>query len=365
MGTVSASESLEDDLETTLARNQTYLPNKTTTFHFVGIRQPQSLKQEHRKRRKSTIFDVIKPTTITSHIQLNDTVSSFKKLIRQKFELPKSKDILILYSNIVLHDWRKSLLDYGVTDQSCFLIALHDETERYDKFKIDKEDKKAAKQLDQELKSLKIESKKSLDIVTQEPDVDVFKMKGCGHSMNKDSLYQYTLSQYENKKEKIKCPHTECNGESKLCSQEWTYPMIKRYLLTKHDDEQENENKYNDETEELKVSEQEAQRMIKLELLLSRNYIENKYNLQKCPECQTLYFRGNKTVTKVKVKCILCATDFCWRCNTRFSKNHMCEQAFRDHTLNILKTCPTKTISGKRNVPSIRVKGIHDINVPF
>ena len=362
MGTVSASESLEDDLETTLARNETLLPNKTITFHFVGIRKPQSLSQEHiyKKRRKSTMFEVIKPTTIKSHLQLTDTVSSFKKLIRQKFELPKHRDILILYSNIVLHDWRKRLLDYGVTDQSCFLLALHDDTERNDKLKIDAEDKMTAKEVDKELKTLKIESKKSLDIVTQEADVDVFKMNGCGHSMNKDSLYQYTLSQYENKKEKIKCPHTECNGESTLCTQEWAYPMIKRYLLTKHNDdngtEENKDEKENHDVEELKVSEDEAKRMIKLELLLSRNYIENKYNLQKCPECQTLYFRGNKIVTKVKVKCVLCATDFCWRCNTRFIKGHMCEQAFRDYTLNILKTCSTKTISGKRNVPSIRVK---------
>ena len=366
MGGVSASESLEDDLETTLQRNEFYLPNRTTTFHFVGIRQPQSMQKEQRLHRKSTMFDAVKPSSITSHIQLSDTVSSFKKLIRQKFELPKHREILVLYSNIVLHDWKKSLLDYGVTDQSCFLIALHDDTEKFNKLKVDKQDKKEIKQIDKTLKSMKIESRKSLDVVTQEENVDVFKMNGCAHSMNKESLYQYTLSQYQNKKEKIKCPHTECNKNKQqnngLCTQEWSYPVIKAYLLSKHANiKEEDEDKYNENKDEIdnkvdqekKVSDEEAKRLMKLELLLSRNYVENKYNLQKCPECQTLYFRGNKTVTKVKVKCVLCLTDFCWKCNTRYKAGHMCDGAFRDHTLNILKTCPTKVISGKKT-PSIR-----------
>eukprot|EP01084_Bolivina_argentea_P124961 221439_1 len=346
---VSASESLEDDLETTLARNQAYLPNKKTTFHFVGIRPPPSLKQVQ-KNRKNTMFDIIKPTTITSHFQLIDSVGQFKKFIRKEFQLPKHRDILILYSNIILYDWKKSLLHYGVTDQSCFLLALHDDTEKHDKLKVDKNDKKAVKQVDKTLKTMKIETKKSLDIVTQEQDANVFKMDGCGHSMNKESLYQYSLSQFENKKNKVTCPHSDTN---ELCGMEWNYPILKKYLMSNCEEKDENKYDIDNDKLEQKIDEKEAKKLMKLELLLSRNYIENKYNLQKCPECQTLYFRGLKTVTTVKVKCVLCVTDFCWRCNIRWKEGHMCDAAFRDYTLNILNSCPTKTISGK-STPSIR-----------
>merc|ERR1712228_204921 len=141
------------------------------------------------------------------------------------------------------------------------------------------------------------------DIVTQCSDVLVHTMPKCKHKMNRDSLLEYALSAFaESTTLKLKCPHSI---DGNLCNMEWDYLSIIDIL------------QYGDKDKS------EWTKYAKLELLASRNVIENELESQKCPKCQTLYvrnFRKNKKAmdeiqsvddieNEFKFECVFCPKD--------------------------------------------------------
>lgn len=112
------------------------------------------------------------------------------------------------------------------------------------------------------------------DVITQCSDVLVHKMPNCGHKMNRESLLEYALSAFaDSKTMKLKCPHS-IDENNTLCNYEWDYTEILNIL------------QYGDEDKE------DWTKYAKLELLASRNVIENELECQKCPSCHSLYFRN-------------------------------------------------------------------------
>merc|ERR1719242_2257439 len=99
------------------------------------------------------------------------------------------------------------------------------------------------------------------DVVMQEDGVTVYKMAGCGHEMNPESLYHYALSQYSEKTNlAVKCPHFWCEFP---CKHEWDYHDVISVLRRSGGDFD----------------------LHKLELLASRNRVQSSCNVQKCPPC--------------------------------------------------------------------------------
>merc|ERR1719203_2470053 len=163
-----------------------------------------------------------------------------------------------------------------------------------------------------EKKEEQIEEKKEeiwpqlgFDVITQCSDVLVHKMPICGHKMNRDSLLQYALSAFaDSKTMKLKCPHSINEGNA-LCNCEWEYAAILDIL------------QYGDEDKEDWI------KYAKMELLASRNVIENELECQKCPSCHSLYYRNHRenkrelddisTVKDIesefKFQCIFCPAD--------------------------------------------------------
>eukprot|EP00488_Nonionellina_sp_1-RS-2012_P001407 TRINITY_DN2274_c0_g1_i2.p1 TRINITY_DN2274_c0_g1~~TRINITY_DN2274_c0_g1_i2.p1 ORF type:complete len:142 (-),score=36.19 TRINITY_DN2274_c0_g1_i2:237-599(-) len=99
-------------------------------------------------------------------------------------------------------------------------------------------------------------------------------MTKCGHEMNAESLYQYALNTYNDSNNiYLKCPHKkEFPQHDTLCDTEWNYIEILDILKSI------NGNNWMD--------------FAKLELLSSRNCIENECNVQKCPRCYTLHYKS-------------------------------------------------------------------------
>merc|ERR1719189_857012 len=115
------------------------------------------------------------------------------------------------------------------------------------------------------------------DVITQCSDVMVHKMPICGHVMNRDSLLQYALSAFADYKTmKLKCPHSIDKETNALCNCEWDYAAILDIL------------QYGDENKE------DWTKYAKMELLASRNVIENELECQKCPSCHSLYYRNHR-----------------------------------------------------------------------
>merc|ERR1719361_616695 len=109
------------------------------------------------------------------------------------------------------------------------------------------------------------------DVVMQEDNVTVYKMPKCGHEMNPESLYHLALSRYSDKNNlSVECPHRWCEYP---CKQQWDYHDILSILRRDGGDYE-----YH-----------------KLELLASRNRVQNGCKVQKCPKCDTLYFQNDST----------------------------------------------------------------------
>eukprot|EP00486_Rosalina_sp_Unknown_P011028 CAMPEP_0201592522 /NCGR_PEP_ID=MMETSP0190_2-20130828/190395_1 /ASSEMBLY_ACC=CAM_ASM_000263 /TAXON_ID=37353 /ORGANISM="Rosalina sp." /LENGTH=563 /DNA_ID=CAMNT_0048051333 /DNA_START=398 /DNA_END=2089 /DNA_ORIENTATION=- len=148
------------------------------------------------------------------------------------------------------------------------------------------------------------------DVIMQEGGVMVYRMPTCGHEMNKESLYDYchnTLK--DNANTKLFCPHRTKNGK---CNVEWDLNAVLDVL--RHEQLHETDEKLSTKATHWKDT-------AKLELLASRNIIENGgHNVQKCPRCQTLYFKekqeSNLKLDQIKsmyhiqqefkTKCIYC-----------------------------------------------------------
>ena len=129
------------------------------------------------------------------------------------------------------------------------------------------------------------------DVIMQEGGVMVYKMPTCGHEMQKDSLFDYCLNTLtDNANLKLNCPHRTNNGK---CNTEWDLNAILEVLRHEH---------LHETDESLSSPSKEWKDVAKLEVLASRNIIENGgHNVQKCPRCQTLYFK-EKSQSKLKLE---------------------------------------------------------------
>jgi len=182
------------------------------------------------------------------------------------------------------------------------------------------------------------------DIITQENNKLVHKMPICGHEMNKDSLYEYILNTFKDSNNLyIKCPHSRdsCNNDDdSLCDTKWKYSSITdilRYNTSSNDKDIDTTNnkwmnyasitdilRYNTSNDDKdKDIDNKWMDYAKLELLGSRNIIQNECDVQKCPRCKTLYFKNinpdKKSLDEIKsvddienefkFKCIFCPSN--------------------------------------------------------
>lgn len=198
----------------------------------------------------------------------------------------------------------------------------------------------------------------------------------CPHTINND-FDDEKEEKYGHKFQKWSCPNCTynnhptrnpiycnlCNTRKPInisfgtnqCNAIWHYSLIKQILDCKYEDVDAD---YDDE----KVFTHEN--IGKLELLASRNRLENhhinkkKLDLQKCYNCQTLYYKHPKIKKnqneKLKTRCILCKKYFCWNCGKRYITTHLCDGSFQKEIIKILQLCPTKTIGSVSNCPTIR-----------
>eukprot|EP01083_Nonionella_stella_P079777 219029_1 len=217
--------------------------------------------------------------------------------------------------------------------------------------------------------SLHLKRKIGFDIITQEDKALVYRMS-CGHWMNRESLYMYAMSVFNdhyNTRIALKCPHTMddekhsdtywscrrctyyntyditrcemCSApkpeRSMLCDTDWDYSQIKKILTDKMD-------------------EKEVDKLVTLELYNARNVIENECNVQKCVGCDTLYYRENDDIQSL-AQCVMCVqSTFCWLCGAKWDNGHVCDLSFRLELAHILKRALSKTIDDVMDVPSIR-----------
>lgn len=146
--------------------------------------------------------------------------------------------------------------------------------------------------------------------------------------------------------------------KKQFCGAKWEYSLIKQILApntSSHAANIDDEHQYH--------------KLAKLELLSARNKIENDCNIQKCPECETLYFQNNDSMELLgqitnkndlerifKTKCVLCRnnTSFCWGCGEKWDDGHICDSSFRSELVDILSKAETKKIGDVDGVPEIR-----------
>eukprot|EP01083_Nonionella_stella_P064253 167312_1 len=373
-------------------------PLKPVTFRFVGIRPSKAHEQNH---QISTI-SLTKTHSISAvqipfkSLTVNDNVETLKSLLFEEFAIPKSrKSLLIYYGDTKLAQDTQLLKHYGVTDHSTFLVALYDnastnhcdnganapETKQLTEDELSrKERERSRRQRDldraqqrlQRINDLRngiapsvtktnkkrkpkeivllrhllqkyksIEMVQGFDIISQESDVECIPLPVCGHLLARDSLYDYAASQLVNREQSLKCPHTGCDN-NKLCGTQWAYPLIKQ-CLSIHDAED-----HEHKTQELDYS--------KLELLLSRNIMEMRYDVQKCSQCKSLLYRNPKDHNfDCRTECPLCTSSvFCWGCSETWSDDHECDTSFRAATMEILSKCPFKSVGPASKCPSVR-----------
>eukprot|EP01083_Nonionella_stella_P065289 170941_1 len=333
---------------------------KTFTFHLVGfgIHNPSNCPS-------IVIMENVSGVSLQTALHKDSTIGELRALIHETFNIPRiysdGTDLLILYSHCVLNEEftdDKPLHEVGIVNDSCLLVIVKDKEgkdtkntqlmssqlsikdmfatestntseEKKDGDSDDQKNEEQEMNIGQILQMLQIERTLSLDIITQEQNVEVFKMPGCGHSMTPTSLYDYALSRCFNKSCKVlQCAHYKCDTV-------WQYPIIKQYLLSG------------------------AFVCSKLEVLLSRNVLLNNetYSVQKCIHCNVLLYRlksRKMNETKFETKCIICEKEFCWSCNEEWKSNHSCDASFRFQVVEILSKCELKTIGSQENIPSVR-----------
>eukprot|EP01084_Bolivina_argentea_P307183 530907_1 len=221
---------------------------------------------------------------------------------------------------------------------------------------------------------------KGFDIIMQESDVNVYRMPNCKHVMNKESLYYYALNTFTDKNNiYLTCPHAseeiKCNAnewscmhctfindisnnscemcqnikgnieKKQLCATKWNYSLIKQILYSDNLDTDDHQNNI---------------KLVKLELLSARNKIQKHCNVQKCPKCNSLYFKDEYNIKHqhdFKTKCICCDNNnyFCFGCGQLWGNDtHACDTSFRTELIKILNNVSTKKIGDVDNVPCMR-----------
>eukprot|EP01084_Bolivina_argentea_P003252 6080_1 len=341
-------------------------------LHFIGIQPPQNFtKSQHKLLDNINTSNIM--ITLQTSLKPTDTINTLKQLIHKTYNISTNNDILILYSHHIISNNSLTLNEIGINNNALLTIAIcdenkliapidihHDENEHkttslesqqpdntatiiepeheseseteseyngdmvnnmfemYEDYESEPEPVESVNELFGMFADYKSDSddditetelpeeeitypKLGFDIITQEHDVLVHQMPTCGHEMNKDSLYEYTFNTFNDSSNMyLKCPHNTCDNMDKLCDTKWEYKHIINIL------QYENNNQW------IKYA--------KLELLSSRNVIENNGNFQKCPRCKTLYFKNQNENIKplheintiedieneFKFKCIIC-----------------------------------------------------------
>ena len=140
--------------------------------------------------------------------------------------------------------------------------------------------------------NFEIERMSCVDFLTYETDDNCVKMP-CGHGMHPESLLGYVLSEINRKDTlHITCPHLIKNpktGKDNLCRQEWHYPIIRKILIETMMESQTEESNH-------QITRDQLLNFMKIELLIARNMLQEKYDAQKCGHCNTVLFRREKNL---------------------------------------------------------------------
>eukprot|EP01083_Nonionella_stella_P222410 793683_1 len=245
-----------DSMEESLQKKSD-IPLAPVTLNFVGIR-PSKL---HLKNNQVSTISLNATTNISyvtikfPPLTLANTIDTFKQLLLKEFNIPSTHEsLLIYYGDKKLSQDEDILSDYGITNNSIFILAIYDNITTNHKdllYSIDNEptedeisrqhrkqmriqrDMDAVKRRLQRIQDLRngiktnateqkmniipikevmtlkktlnkyknIEIVKGLDIILQE-DINCMKLPICEHLLCSDSLYSYTLSQLINKEKK-------------------------------------------------------------------------------------------------------------------------------------------------------------------
>jgi hypothetical protein len=369
-------------------------PSFPVTFYFVGLR-PRKAHLENNQVCDSKVSNVALVRITFDNVTLNDTVATLKKAIAAEFEIPPMRSLLVMYANVRLVCDEVLLKDYGVTDRSCLLLALYDNSQtnhiepeikaepnedeasraqrirKQNRNNLDiarrrfariqsrmhgtnlaaetkvnasetKQNADAEQQqlplqvfLRKQLKKLSIEYIQGTDIVTLEQDVRCMKLPQCKHIMSESSLFEYVLQQFKDREQALKCPHPVVDKNNALCAQQWHYPVIKQYLQSMDEDS-----------------------LHSIELYAARNVVELNYEIQKCKHCHTLLYRNKQDSNYApRTECVFCASEFgsfCWCCSEKWSDGHICDTSFKAQIMQILSMAAVKNIGKAHKVPSVR-----------
>lgn len=192
---------------------------------------------------------------------------------------------------------------------------------------------------------------------------------GVAYKVNGWSCPQCTYYMETNKAQCTMCGHRKemkvsTKGRNQ-CGAIWHYSLIKQILLHSVD-HKESEHDFD---------------FSKFEALSARNTLQSgscvlsghglhgkAVNVQKCGKCGTVHFQyedaiesvcGQEDYAKLRTKCIMCSSHFCWNCGVEYplKSQHICDsdklKVYKE-TVGILAMCPLKTIGDVDNVPSIR-----------
>ena len=279
---------------------------------LVGIRRPEN-GENPEQRLMDNIDTSSTMMTLRTSLKPTDSVLALKGVIKATYSIPEEDDVFIVFSEHIISNEAMLLKEIGISNGSLLTLAIcvgdkvraekgHFDGMRSSDWSLfvpppsyvasaDSIDPKAVNALfgmfeeedsedegdgngddeDEEEEQTEAEDaeRRGFDVIMQEEDVLVHRMPICHHDMNPDSLYRFALSSFADHKKTVRCPHRY--SASFQCEAEWNYDQI-RCVLTK------------DESADFDLA--------KLQLLCARNRIEDDCNVQKCPHCNSLYFRN-------------------------------------------------------------------------
>jgi len=331
---------------------------------FVGIRRPKKLSKSTFKLLENADTESTM-TTIRTSLKPQSKIADLKKLVKQKFHIPASNDVLISYSSRVISLYKDhethTLQEFGITNNSLLTLAVcdsdkvreddvvfagiqrevpeektpsepdyslpaQDVNKLFGMFEDDEddedEDDENSVEVEQQFPVAKEETLKAptppapkgflqpfigFDVVMQEVNY-VYKMPICGHEIGKESLYHYALNTFEDDSNTtLKCPHRQ--GRTAVCGTEWDLAAVLEVLRHEHQkEEREHEQEQKKSTLEPDKSKSQAD-LMKLELLSARNVLQKGHlAVQKCFRCKTLYYK-NKTESEMNLDDIKTAHD--------------------------------------------------------
>jgi len=346
---------------------------------------------------------------VRTSLTIKSSIGELKQFIRSVYGIDNKHGLMIFYSHLrISQNDSAKLLHFGITNRALLTILVSARTSSKPGGGgcADVGCNRVLARAIKEMKTQRMQTYRGLDIVTQETDVELFRMPVCGHLMNKQSLYYYALNAFSSDQTTLflRCPHTilpgaaakagrsgphrkwqrwhcmQCTSAnvgtqscrrcrapqpksaqgpraSNQCNAAWHFSLLKQILYSPQPGDDDSKNEEFDDDEDTN-----ALNVAKLELLSSRNTLESVHNqkrrnIQKCSKCCSLHFilQARKTSASNRTECVLCRSYFCWNCGDAHSRNHRCDA---DHTMinlmRILQKCDLKDIGYVSGVPSIR-----------